>query len=291
MQQLILNDFYSDYLLGHLSRSELEGCIYTYLVNNQEKTSLNHWKHEDYDDYISWFYPRLQKAIDSYQDVGSTFEGFIARFLLISSKEYRTKMTTNAITEYSAWSALVPDMYAMYAREEPPVYIPNSAEDVITKLTIDRSGRKNTRRVLTLILKCYYYVSDDFAEKIAPKLGIKKTELLDMLYKIRSSRQKKDDDIFLMKEGIHTQFIRCLVYERRLSYIEENANAYSQLKLKLKKARERLEKMRKRLTSIRTEATNKQIAEIIGISKGTVDASLHRLKGKWAEMSKKAVLN
>jgi len=291
MQQLILNDIFSNYLLGCLPRAELEGYIYQYLSDNQEKTCLSHWNRDDYDDYISWFYPRLQKAIDSYQDVGATFEAFIARFMLISSKEYRTRVITNSITEYSAWSAQLPDMYAMYAREEPPVYIPDSVESVIKKLTIDRNGRKNTRRILALILKCYYFVSDDFAEKIAPRLGIDKNELLEMLNKIRLVRQKRDDKIYFMKESLNTQFIRCLVYERRLSLMKENAAAYNKLKLKQKKARERLDNMRKRVTSVRTDATNKQIAEIIGISKGTVDASLYRLKGKWEKMSKKAMLN
>jgi len=49
--------------------------------------------------------------------------------------------------------------------------------------------------------------------------------------------------------------------------------------------------MRERMTKIRKEATHQQIAEVIGITKGTVDASLHRLKIKWEKMSKKAHLN
>jgi len=291
MQQLILNDIYSNFLLGYLPRVELEGNIYQYLISNQEKTCLSHWKRDDYNDYLSWFFPRLQKAISSYKDIGASFEAFIARFIHTSSKEYRTKVITNSITEYYAWSAQVPDMYAMYAREEPPVYIPDSVENVITELSIDRSGRKNTRRLLALILKCYNFVSEDFAEKIAPKLGIDKNELLEMLKKIKLIRQKRDDKIYLMKESLNTQFIRCLVYEKRLSLLKENAAAYNKLKIKQKKARERLDKMRKRMASIRIDATNRQIAEIIGTSKGTVDASLHRLRGKWEKMSKKAVLN
>ncbi|MCL2266109.1 MAG: hypothetical protein FWC22_08745 [Treponema sp.] len=49
--------------------------------------------------------------------------------------------------------------------------------------------------------------------------------------------------------------------------------------------------MRERLSKVRTEASNSQIAEVIGITKGTVDASLCRLKSKWEKMSRKADLN
>jgi len=289
MDQLSLNDFYSEYLSGNISLTELEGAIYNYLFNNQEKTCLCHWKRDEFEDYISWFYPRLHKAIKSYQDIGASFEAFMARFLLISSKEYRVRITTNAITEYSAWSAQVPDMYVY---EEPPVYKhKNNMESIVDNLTNDRSGRKNTRRLLALILKCYNYVSVDFAEKIAPKIGIKKEELLEMLSAIRAIRKERDDKIYFMKERIYTQFFRCLIYEKKLSLIKENTAAYNKLKHKHEKARGRLEKMRKRIAGVRTDATNKQISGIIGVSKGAVDSSLHKLKTKWEKMLKNSHLN
>jgi len=283
-----INDYYSGYLSGNLSRNEFEGLIYNYLILNQEKTCLSHWKRCEYEDYLSWFYPRLHKAIDSYHDIGSSFEAFAARFLLISSKEYRGRITSNAITEYSAWSAQVPDMYA---REEPPVYIHSSVEHIINKLTIERNGRKNTRRLLALILKCYYYISDDFAEKAAERIGLDKKDLMEKLNKIRAIRQNRDDKIFFMKERVNTQFLRCLVYEKKLSLLKENASAYDKQKQKCEKARERLENMRKRIKNIRTDATNKQVSEVVGISKGTVDASLHRLKTKWKTLSVNSHLN
>ena len=286
--QKTINDMYTGYLSGDITRENLEVMIYNYFIYNQEKTCLCHWKRDDYEDYISWFYPRLQKAIDNYHDTGSTFEAFTGRYFLVSSKEYRGRIASNTVTEYSAWRALLPEMYV---REEPPVYMHNNVEYIINNLTIDKKGRKNTRRLLALVLKCYYYISDSFAEKIALKLDINKNELLEMLKKIRGIRQKKDEDIYLMKERINTQFIRCLVYEKKLLIVKENTNAHFRLIMKHKKARERLERMRKRIKSIRTEATNKQVAQIIGISKGTVDASLHRLKIKWRQMSEKANLN
>jgi len=288
MQMESLNKIYSEYLSGEIGLGEFEGIIYEYLLNNQEKTCVKHWKQDEYEDFISWFYPRYKNIIGSYQEIGSSFEAFFYRYMLISAKEYHVRTTTKAVVEYSAWSARVPDMYA---REEPPVYTIHHTEEIITKMIIGIKGRKNTRRLLALILKCYYYISDDFAEKIAILINMDSKELIEMLNKIRRIRQDKDDNIYFLKERIFCQFYRCIIYEKRLSLMRENTLAYERLLRQLESARDRLDKMRERITRIRKEATHKQIAEVIGTTKGTVDASLHRLKLKWEKMSKKANLN
>jgi len=288
MQQISINDLYSQYISGEIKREEFEGNLYSYLVNNQEKTCLSHWKNDEYEDYVSWFYPSLQRAIDSYNETGSSFEAFMHKFLLISSKEYHVRITTRSVIEYSAWSARVSEMYA---HEQPPVYLHEKTESVIQQLIIDKKGRRNTRRILALILKCYHYISDDFLDKISDVIGIDKKELREMVMKIRRMRQKRDDDIYQMKERIYRQYYRCIIYEKRLFLLKENTLLYNKMFLRLEKARQRLEKMRERMAKIRTDASNKQVADVIGIKKGTVDSSLFKLKAKWKIMASKSDLN
>jgi len=287
MQQS-LNELYSQYTNGKLKRAELEGFIYKYLFFNQEKTCLSHWKYDEYEDYVSWFYSRLHKAIDSYSETGSSFEAFIGKFILTSSKEYRVRITTKNIFEYSAWSARVPELYL---HEELPGYIYDNEDKILSKLLDNKNGRMNTRRILALILKCYYYVSEDFIDKITPKIGIKSDELRKMINKIQEIRQKKDNEIYNLKERIYCQYYRCMVYERRLMHFLEDPMAYNKLKLRLEKARVRLEKMRKRLKLIRKNATNRQVAQVIGIKKGTVDSSLYNLRARLDILADKSLLN
>jgi hypothetical protein len=288
MQKISINDLYSRYISGEIKRAEFEGSLYAYLVNNQDKTCLCHWKNDEYEDYISWFYPGLHKAIDSYNETGSSFEAFMHKFMLVSSKEYHVRITTKNVIEYSAWSARVGELYA---HEEAPVYLHEKAESVIKQLIIDKKGRKNTRRILALILKCYHYVSDDFLDKISAAIGIDKNELREMVMKIRAMRQKRDDEIYHMKERIYRQYYRCIIYEKRLLLVQENTLIYNKLLVRLEKARQRLENMRRRVAKIRTDASNKQVADVIGIKKGTVDASLFKLKAKWKIMAAKSDLN
>ena len=290
--QRCLNEFYLKYYNGKIKRNDLVSAIYTHLVGNQDKTCLSHWEKDKYEDFISWFYPRLQKCVDSYKDTGASFDAFINKFVLVASREYHTRSVINAVIEYSTWSARVPEMYA---HEEPPVYNyskkDTETEETITKLIVNRNGKKNTRRILSLIIKCYYYVSDDFADMIAPLIGMKTNELLRLLNKIRELRQKKDNYIYLLRERIFCQFYRCMVIEKRISVVNENTITHKKLLIRREKARLRLEKMRQRMASIRTEATNSQIADVLGVKKGTIDSSLFQLKMQWKKMAKKSDLN
>ena len=288
MQQISINDLYSRYAAGEMKRAEFEGNLYTYLFNNQDKTCIRHWKRVEYEDYMSWFYPGLHRAIDSYKNTGSSFEAFIHKFIHVSSKGYHVRTITNNVIEYSAWGARIPDLYA---HEEAPVYMHEKTENVIKQLVIDKKGRKNTRRILALILKCYHYVSEDFLDKIAPIIGIDRKQLAEMMAKIHMMRQKRDDEIYQMKERIYCQYYRCIVYEKRLLINQQDTLIYDKLLLRIEKARQRLENMRRRMSRIRTEASNRQVAEVIGIKKGTVDASLYKLKEKWKIMAAKAYLN
>jgi RNA polymerase sigma factor (sigma-70 family) len=288
MKQFSLNELFSQYKNGKIKKAEFEGRVYYYFFYNQEKTRLGHWKRDEYEDFISWFYPRIKKAIDTYNETGSSFEAFIHKFTHNSSREYRVRVTTQNVTEYSAWCARVPELYA---REEAPEYWHEKDENPLTAILTEQSGRKDSRRILALILKCYYYVSDDFIDRIAGKIEMDAGELRGMVDKIREIRQKKDDALYYMKERIYCQYYRCIVFEKRLLLIQENTAAYEKLKLRLEKAKQRLERMRKRITLIRTEATNKQVAEVIGIKKGTVDASLHKLKARLKNLSDKSQLN
>jgi RNA polymerase sigma factor (sigma-70 family) len=288
MKQFSLNELFSQYKNNKIKRSELEGRVYYYFFYNQEKSGLGHWKHDEYEDFISWFYPRIKKAVDTYSEKGSSFEAFIYKFMQNSSREYRVRITTQNVTEYSAWCARVPELYA---REESPEYWHEKDENPLTAILTGQNGRKDTKRILALILKCYYYVSDDFIDRIAGKVEMDAEELREMIGKMRQMRQKKDDALYYMKERIYCQYYRCIVFEKRLLLVQENTTAYIKLKLRLEKAKQRLEKMRKRITLIRTEATNRQVAEVIGIKKGTVDASLHKLRAKLKSLSDKSPLN
>ena len=283
-----LNNLYFQFMEKKIKRREFEELLYKYLLKYQEKTCLAQWEKDKYQDYLSWIYPRLRKAIDGYRNTGSSFVAFITSVMRMSSKEYHVRTIIREVTEYSAWSAHIPDLYV---HEDAPVYSHEKTENIPSQLNLKKTGKKNPKQLLALILKCYYYVSDDFLDKVACHTGIEKTKLKEMTDELRSLRAEREKQIYLMKERIYCQFYRCIVYEKRLTYLSETSGAYYNLKLRLERARQRLQRMRKRVTRIRKDATNSQIAEVIGVSKGAIDSSLSKLRTKLVLPEDKFLLN
>jgi hypothetical protein len=138
----------------------------------------------------------------------------------------------------------------------------------------------NSRQILFLLLKSYYFISDDFLDRIVPIVGIKKKTLNNMINKLRELRSDREEEIRGLQERIYCQFYRCITFEKRLSAVQENSAHYAKMKSRVERARFRLTAMRKRLTGIRLNATNRQIAQVLGIPKGTVDSNLYMLKSR-----------
>jgi len=288
MQEHTLNVLYSMFIERKINRGEFEGQVFNYLIKNQAKIITRYWKSDEYEEFISWFYPRLNKAIDTYKETGSSFEIYLLNIIRTAAKEYRMRTIINVVTEQSAWNAQIPEFYA---REESPVYLNDKTDNELSQIILKSKKRKNSKQLLALILKCYYYISDELIDKIAVHTGFEARILKEMIEKLRIIREKREDAIYRMKERIYGQFYRCIVYEHRLSYVTDNTTAYYKLKQRLEKARNRLEKMRKRALKIKTYASNREIAGVIGVSKGSVDASLYKLKTKLNAMADKSILN
>jgi DNA-directed RNA polymerase specialized sigma24 family protein len=273
-----------------IKRDEFEGLIYKNLSGNQSKLVQGRWTRDEYDDFVSWLYPRIHNAIDLYKEKGSSFEAYMATIIRLAAKEYRIRRITNSVTEYAAWTVMLPDQYA---NEETAFYLQDSNEKTETAISpaLDNKRVKNPRQLLILLLKCYKFVSEDFLDKIAPVIGIDRDKLTEMIDKMRTIREERDNDLFLMRERINSQFNRCIVYQNRLMFLPEHSTAAMIMKERIEKGWKRLENMRIRMAKIRADASNRQVAQVLGISKGSVDSGLYTLKNKCNRLAYKSSLN
>ncbi|MDR2402703.1 MAG: hypothetical protein LBD78_01595 [Spirochaetaceae bacterium] len=172
---------------------------------------------------------------------------------------------------------LMEDAYRDTTATEMVVY---SQEPEYPEPEAEMNPAANPRHILMLLLKSYYHVSDDFVGRIAPVIGIEKEKLIMMIETLRKRRYERDEHIRHLKERLHSQYYRCISFERRLLVITEDSAQEALMQRCLEKSRLRIKALRKRLKSIRLDATNRQVAEILGIPKGTVDSSLFALKSR-----------
>jgi len=266
MQKTVsLNEVFADYAAGLLEKRILEGEIFKAIRENVRR--LANWDRADNDEYLSWLYPRICQAIETYRETGSSFETYIGAMVRMTAKEFRARKFRTYVSEYAAWMSAFPDMYA---HEDPPEYA--CAEEAAD------SKSEKPRQLLILVLKCCCYVSCDFLERAAPRLGVSAEELNRMVKLLKKLREKREQCNDKLQEKANYQFYRCIFYEKRLKALSENSLAAQRLKDRLERSRERLARIRERLAKRAPDPSNSQIARLLGISKGTVDSVLYRLK-------------
>jgi len=267
MQHTIqLNELFADYSAGLLEKSKLEGEIFIAIRDIIGR--LVNWNREDNDEYLSWLYPRISLAIDGYRETGSSFESYIGSMVKLTTKEFRSNRFRSYLSESAAWMSVFPDMYT---GENQPEY--TCFEDKIKPKLV------HPRQLLILILKCCFYLSEDFIQKASIKLDIPEEELGGMIDFLRKKREKRERISVSLQERLNYQFYRCMYYEKRLKTLPENSITAQRMKDKLVRGRERLENLRQRLAKRRfVDPSNHQIAKLLGISKGTVDSVMYRLK-------------
>jgi hypothetical protein len=93
-------------------------------------------------------------------------------------------------------------------------------------------------------------------------------------------RVHRDEVIKELQERVYSQYYRCIAFEKRMYAAPVGSARHEKLKIRLEKARKRLETMRKRFKRLRTEPTNQQVAQVLGIPKGTVDSNVFAIKAK-----------
>jgi len=260
-----LNGVFAEYSAGLLEKKRLEGEIFRAIRENVRH--LSNWDRADNDEYLSWLYPRISQAIGSYRETGSSFESYIGSMVRMTAKEFRSRKFRTYVSEYAAWMSALPDMCT---HEDPPEYVcAREAADLIPE---------KPRQLLILVLKCCCYVSDDFIERAAPRLGIPAEELNRMVKCLKKLREKREQCNADLQEKVNYQFYRCIYYEKRIKNLPENSIAAQRLNDRLERGRERLANLREQLTRKLPDPSNSQIAKLLGISKGTVDSVLYRLK-------------
>jgi hypothetical protein len=275
-----LNTLYQEYRSGEFGKRDFEGKIFKVILDNLKAFYLFDGNEEESIDYLCWLYPRLSRAIHNYRDNGAPFSTYIGALVRCSTKEYQGRQMDHYITEYAAWTARAADI-EVHSPDAEYLEKERKKEEKEKKPVRLRKLPVRSRPLLLLILRSYFFLSDDFIERAAPFTGLEKEQLLEMIKKLRDRRSLKEEYIRLSQERITTQFYRCIAWEKRLKYLIPGSARYKKIQIQLERARKRLENMRERFNAIKLDATHKQISEVVGISMGTVSSTLFKIKTHW----------
>jgi DNA-directed RNA polymerase specialized sigma24 family protein len=264
-----LTALFERYAQGALDRVALEGAIFTHIRDNPQRFRLGSWNEEDRLDYLCWLYPRMCRAIDAYRETGANFDAYLASLVRWTSIEYRSTEADRRALERACWE----DRAKNAAAEEEPEYLAELQQFAVVK---------NPRQVLMLALKCCYYVSDDFTARLARAIALDIEVVRGYFDELRQRMAAREERIRILETRAASQYYRCVAFEARLRAAPEGSAHQEEIKFRLERGRKRLDSMRARLARASKDATNREIAEVLGIPKGTVDSCLHAIKAKAA---------
>jgi hypothetical protein len=145
------------------------------------------------------------------------------------------------------------------------------------------------RQILLLLLKSYHFVSDEFVKKVARAIGMETEQIMNMIDELRNLRSKKEVEILDFRDRLYCQHYRCLAYQKRMNAAQPETEYYKKMKDRYERARKRFLAMKKRLGKMRLDASNRMIADVMGIPKGTVDSGLFAVKNHLASYMARAV--
>jgi DNA-directed RNA polymerase specialized sigma24 family protein len=266
-----LDAFLDRYERGALPKKELEGAIFEYILKNRRRFYLQDFEKGECIDFLSWFYPRLSRAIGHYRNAGASFTAYVTSMVRYSAREYQRREMEHRIVEHIYWEA-ASEEFAVHSRE--PVYL-GEVEPPPAKI---REPVNNPRQVLILLLKSYSFISDEFILQAAPAVGLSGDALLRMVDELRHIRFEHDAEVRGFRDRIYCQFFRCKTFERRRNAAPEGSTQRTVLQHRLERAKSRLANMQKYYKTIKVGASNQQIARLLNIPKGTVDSNLFAAK-------------
>jgi len=275
-----LNCLYTDYSTGRLEKKNFEGMIFKTIY--KKIPHLTGFGKEDYEDFISWLYPRISRAVDNYHATGSSFDAYINSLVHMAIKEYRFKRNRGYNAEIAAMTSQIPEMYACEREFGYSGYLETSELQTPEQGKRGQKSLKKSRQLLMLILKCCRHVSDDFLETISLKLEVEPEVLRVMVNRLNETRKKQEAKAERIRRWINCCFFRCLSYERMLQLTKGNPLVAERTRRRLEHYRGRLAKAREQLARVPLDPSNAQIAKILGVKKGTVDATLYTMKKRLA---------
>ncbi|MDR2149745.1 MAG: hypothetical protein LBO67_02825 [Spirochaetaceae bacterium] len=276
---LSLNEYLQQYRQGSLTRKEFEALIFKFF-HDDYRNFPSHCTKEERIDFLCWFYPALTRAIDTYSDTGSSFQSYLKSIIYWNIRDYKRQQIQEALDEYSCWVMCAEDITAQYDTAD--------CLALERKINLPLKHCRNQRQILFLLLKSYCFVSDDFLSRIAPTLDMTVQDLSCLIAQVKQVREKQEQRIQSYEEKVHTQFYRCISFEKRLKIVSPELASYKRIKVRAQRAWIRFKKMREELKKMNRGASNREVAQALGIPKGTVDSNLYALKhGKNVAVLKK----
>jgi RNA polymerase sigma factor (sigma-70 family) len=231
-------------------------------------------------DFYLYFQPRLLRMLGRFQDQGRPFEAYLAAGLGWQLRSF-ARARRRADRTWSA--ALRLEQATDGAGQEGPADGCAASAPVPLPPELSRVIRTDSdrRHLLFLILKCPRLLDGDRARVLAGIAGIGQQRLQALAAVLSEKRAPREARLADLAARRNRAFCLSRLLEGELR-AETDPRQRQSLEMRLAKAQRRMRQAMQRMARVGLSPTNREIAGVLGVPKGTVDSGLFLLKKKLA---------
>ena len=236
---------------------------------------------DDCGEFYLYCRPRLQDLIDRFQDQGRPFEAYLKSVLTWQLRSYyRSKRRSEANWRLagspSFWD---PEAAALTSGAPRTQARPSPAADPDARAVAAAGNHGATRRrVLFAVLKSCHRLPDTHLSAWAGVCG--RSDLSALICQARRVSADAQRRWRRLHERRNHAFSAARMIEGQL-VDETDADRQRLLERRLQRVRRTAANARAELRAVRLDPSNRQIAQLLGIPKGTVDTGLFWLKRRF----------
>ncbi len=222
----------------------------------------------------------VTRMVDRFQDQGSDFEAYLAVFLRYKLKGYRMQQQAQQQHRADAQEDWFRNGYT--AREEQA--LPSYTAAIRDTRLFSRCRSTELRRRELLLLICCLQMSDDQVSAAAAGLGLDPEATVCRARQLRERAEPRRK----RKEMLGIRIDRCRARIRMLERRAEREpleRSRRELAAQVQAEQRRLAQLRTVRALVPTRASHRDVAEVLGIPKGTVDSGMYYLQRQFAAES------
>jgi RNA polymerase sigma factor (sigma-70 family) len=235
------------------------------------------WDEDACADFYAWFHPRLLRMLGRFRDQGKPFESYLVSVLHWQARSFARRIRRRE----EAWNAGP----RLVAAEGGGGALPEAAEEAAAvgglRAPLPLLVNSGRRGLLYLVLKCCRHLDASSLPAAAAATGIAPHRLARIVERLRTGLEPCERRLEALRLRRNGAFSRARILESALARAVDPGEA-AEVRRRLDAANRCLAATVRRMAHVRRDPTNREVARVLGIPKGTVDCGLFQLKRRLA---------
>ena len=265
------------YQEGNVSYDAISGHICLYVYDFPRRT--RHWDQDLCSDFFEFFYPRIKRMADSFVYSGCPFEAYLNVTMKHQMNTFMRKRQEKELKEtlfcqmcasgsHGDESSFykICDNFNYEVRKTAPVYHGKLGQ------------QRSRRRLFFLALTDPDRLDDTAIARLAEATGYTTEYITRSCMLVKEKIQSKREEVRMLKEKKNGYYFKLLVLQNDIM-TEYDPEKRAWLSARLWRVRRRIERLTRKI-QIKTSClvTHKELAQVLGLAKGTVDSGIFYMK-------------